>query len=256
MRMMVVMKLGTFIVAMLCVASSAHADTDFAVRAAAKSAARDHKAAIELYRQAYEVESQPRILTLIADEWRALGNKREALNYYCSYMYIDAAGDEADHASQQARLLAVSLGRKASSDYEACDDKPAQKPVSVTGVDAIGTTLPPPPSRISNREIVGLSLLATGIGGLGMALYEGRELARVRGAQRLEDPTVDQNALADKANSHGMKQKLWLAGGGATLLTGGILYVIGRNDRKEAERAMIAPTASKNSAGLVYGRKF
>jgi hypothetical protein len=254
--MMVRMKLGTFIVAMLCIASTAHADTDLEVRAAAKSAARDHKGAIELYRQAYEVESNPRILTLIGDEWRALGNKREALNYYCSYMYIDAAGDDADHASEQARMLAKLLGRDASTDREACDDKPAQKPVSVTGVDAIGTTLPPPPSRISKREIVGLSMLAAGVGGLGVALYEGREVARVRGAQLVDDPTVDADALAAKANSHELKQKLWLVGGGATLITGGILYVIGRNDRKSAERAMIAPTATKNSAGVVYGRKF
>lgn len=254
---MVAMKLGTFIVVALCVASTtASAESDFTVRAAAKSAARDHKAAIELYRQAYEVESDPQILTLIADEWRALGNKREALNYYCSYMYIDAAGSQADHASEQARLLASMLGRTATTDREACDDKPAQRPVSVTGVDAIGTTLPPPPSRISNREIVGLSLLATGIGGLGMALYEGREVARVRGAQRVEDPTVDQDALADKAASHTMKQKLWLVGGGATLVTGGILYVLGRNDRLKAERAMVAPSLTKNSAGLTYGRKF
>lgn len=255
--MMVRMKFGAFIVAALCVASTtAMADADFSVRAAAKSAARDHKGAIELYRQAYEVQSDSHILTLIADEWRALGNKREALNYYCSYIYIDAAGADADHASEQARLLAVMLGRKAETDREACDDKPAQKPVSVTGVDAIGTTLPAQPLRITKREIVGLSLLATGIAGLGVALYEGREVARIRGAQLVDDPTVDADALAAKADSHMTKQKLWLAAGGATLITGGILYVIGRNDRKSQERAMIAPTATKNSAGLVYGRKF
>lgn len=255
--MMVRMKLGTFIVAMLCIAvPAAHADSDLVTRAAAKSAHRDHKGAIELYRQAYELDSSPHILTLIADEWRALGNKREALNYYCSYMYVDAAGDDADHASEQARMLAGMLGRLNSTDREACDNKQAQKPVSVTGVDALDTKIPPPSLGISKREIIGLSMLATGVGGLGVALYEGREVARVRGAQRVSDPTVDQDALEAKAESHTLKQKLWLVGGGATLITGGILYVIGRNDRHRAERAMIAPTVSKNGAGLVMGRRF
>jgi hypothetical protein len=242
---------------MLCVAvSAAHADSDLIARGAAASAHRDHKGAIELYRQAYELESSPHILTLIADEWRALGNKREALSYYCSYMYVDAAGDDADHASEQARMLAGTLGRMNSTDREACDTKGPQKAVTVTGVDALDTRIPPPPSRISKREIVGLSMLGAGVAGLGVALYEGREVARVRGAQRVTDPTVDADALEAKADSHTMKQKLWLVGGGATLITGGILYVIGRNDRHRAERTTVAPTVSKNGGGLVMGRKF
>ncbi|HSD91183.1 MAG TPA: hypothetical protein VLB44_26855 [Kofleriaceae bacterium] len=254
------MKWGTFILAALCAASGSRANAapavdDLLAQAAARSAARDHAGAIALYREAYGLASDPHLLTLIADEFRLAGKPREALQYYCSYMYVAAAGDDADLASQHARELSAKLGKPAASDHDACSDKPATA-TSVTGVDALDIDLPPPGPIISKREIAGLSMLAASIGGLGVALYEGHEVARVRSAQRANDPTVDQDALQAQAESHALKQKLWLAGSGVTLLTGGILYVIGRNERHKAEKAMIAPTVNKNGGGLVVGRRF
>lgn len=241
------MKLGTFVVAALCAGATSSA-----------FAAPDHSAAIEQYRQAYATNSDPHLLTLIADEYRAAGNAREALDYYCSYMYVAASGDDADHASASARELAVTLGHSGATDHEACNPKSHAAAKPVTGVEALDLTIPPPPASITKREIVGLSLLGVGIGSLGMALYEGRELAHVRAAQLVNDPTTDADALARQANDHSRNQRLWLLGGGVTLVTGGLLYVIGRHDRKQQDaRALtIAPTASKNGGGLVLGRAF
>ena len=240
------MKLGTFIVATLC-----------SVASSAALAAPDHAGAIEQYRQAYEASRDPHMLTLIADEYRAAGNAREALDYYCSYMYVAASGDDADHASDSARELAVSLGRSGATDHEACNPKKgAAKPV--TGVAALDLNIPPPPASITKREIVGLSLLGVGVGSLGMALYEGRELAHVRQAQAANDPTSDAASLAKEASDHTRNQRLWLLSGGVTLVTGGVLWAIGRHDRKQQDaRALsIAPTASKNGGGLVVGGAF
>ena len=255
------MKWGTFIFAALCAASSSHANADPADdallgRAAARSAAGDHAGAIALYREAYGIASDPHLLTLIADEFRVAGKPREALQYYCSYMYVAAAGDDADLASQHARELSARLGKPVTTDHDACNDKAPAAATAVTGVDTLDVDLPLRSPSISKREIAGLSMLAAGLGGLGVALYEGSEVARVRAEQRQNDPTSDQDALQAEAASHILKQKLWLAGGGVTLLTGGILYVIGRNDRHKAEKAMIAPTANKNGGGIVVGRRF
>ena len=68
------MKLGTFIIGVLCAAT------------ASATAAPDHASAIEQYRQAYATNSDPHLLTLIADEYRAPGNAREGLDYYSSCM--------------------------------------------------------------------------------------------------------------------------------------------------------------------------
>ncbi|HUS32771.1 MAG TPA: hypothetical protein VMZ53_29925 [Kofleriaceae bacterium] len=240
------MKLGTFIVAALCAAASTNAF------------AGTHDRAIEHYREQYEQRSDPHLLTLIADEYRAAGQMREALDYYCSYMYVDAAGEDADRASLGARELAVRLGHSGATDHEACNPKKGEVAKPVTGVEALDLRIPPPAARITKREVVGLSMLAAGIGGLGMALYEGREVARVRGAQIVNDPTVNVEDLAAQADAHQRNQKLWLLAGGATMITGGILYVVGRHDRKQqdARALVIAPTANKNGGGLVMGRRF
>ena len=239
------MKLGTFIVAALCASTNA-------------LAAPNHSAVIEQYRQAYADSSDPHLLTLIADEYRAAGNAREALDYYCSYMYVAAAGDDADHASASARELAPSVGRSGATDHEACNPKSHAAGKPVTGVAALDLNIPPPPASITKREIVGLSLLGVGVGSLGMALYEGRELAHVRNAQLVNDPTADADALARQADDHTRNQKLWLLAGGVTMVTGGLLYVIGRHDRKQQDaRALtLAPTANKNGGGLVLGGAF
>jgi hypothetical protein len=239
------MKLGTFIVAALCAATSSSA------------LAGTHDKAIEQYRQQYEERSDPHLLTLMADEYRAAGKLHEALDYYCSYMYVDAAGDDADHASENARALAVKLGRSGATDHEACNEKKTEAK-SVTGVEALDLRIPPPPSRITKREIVGLSLLAAGVGGLGMALYEGHELKLTRAALLVDDPSVDRDKLIDDGKSHLHNQKLWLLTGGVVMFTGGALYVVGRHDRKTRDqRALsLAPTASKNGGGLALGGRF
>lgn len=254
------MKLGIFIAAALCVAASnVHAtplDEQLVARATARSAVRDHAGAIELYRQAYELESKPHLLTLIAHEYRSAGNSREALAYFCSYIYVDAAGDDADDASTQARAIAVELGRPATSDREACSPNAvAVKPVAVTARETLAVA-PPKLSRISKREVAGLSLLVVSIASFGVGLYDGRELAKVRADQAVDAPGADQDALAAREHSLALQQKLVLGIGGATIITGGILYLTGRTDRHKADRALIGPTVSKSGAGLVLTRPF
>lgn len=237
---MVVMKLGVFIMVSLCVSTIAHAD---------------HARAIERYRKAYEAESDPRLLVAIAHEYRKAGNVREALAYFCSYMYVDAAGERADEASDNARAISAKLGNPTQSDHEACSPRPPASRASSSDVLPFSQQVPP---RISTREIVGLSGLAGSLAFLGLALYEARALTNLGEDMRAakNDPSVDFDALADREDSARLRQKLYLVAGGAALITGGILYVTGRNDRKKAERALIAPTVTKNGAGLVYGRTF
>ncbi|HEY5925590.1 MAG TPA: hypothetical protein VIV11_28085, partial [Kofleriaceae bacterium] len=161
------MKLGLFIaVAMsLCASSSiAFASPSINEQAAARSRARDHKGAIELYRQAYEHESNPALLIRIAHEYRLAGDTRQALEYFCSYIYVDAAGELADEASKNARALATKLGNPTDSDHDACKTKPGEKrtaTITSSGVDTLGTELIlRKPPRITKREIIGLSMLA------------------------------------------------------------------------------------------------
>jgi hypothetical protein len=215
---------------------------------------------VEQLRKQYELDSDPAILVRIAHEFRKAGDQREALAYFCSYMYVDAAGPLADEASANARAIAAQMGKPTQSDHEACSTRPPATRETTSGTQepnlALYTTVSVAPKGISRREIIGLSGLGGSLVFLGLSLWEGDKLRDIHKQQRTDDPTVDQDALADREGSASLRQKLYLIAGGATLITGGILYVTGLNARKKAERTLVAPTVSKNSAGLTLGRRF
>jgi hypothetical protein len=253
------MKLGVFIALALCaITSLAHAYPSLTEQAAARSQARDHAGAIELYRQAYEVNSDPALLVRIAHEHKLAGHTRDALAYFCSYLYVDAAGDLADDASTNARALAATLGNPTDSDHDACATKPKAAPTkrAAASVDMLSEPLVRPPPRITKREVAGLITIGGSIGFLGLVLLEEHKVQQL-GSEIAEDaPGADIDALEDRKANAELRQKIWLAAGGAALLTGGILSVLGRADRKRAERAYVAPSLTKNGGGLVLGGKF
>lgn len=235
------MKLVIFIVVSLC-ATTATGRADA-----------NHARAIEHYRKLYEQQSDPKLLVRIAHEYRKAGDEREALAYFCSYMYVDAAGELADEASANARKISAQLGNPTQSDHDACSPRPPA--TRAPSVDMLGA-VPQRPPRISKREVIGLSGLAGSLAFLGLALYESGKVRDLHEQQRTDDPNADQDALARRVGSSELRQKLYLAGGGALLITGGLLYITGRNARKKAERLMVAPTLYKGGAGVAAGRRF
>lgn len=230
------MKLGTFIVAFVCAATPiASANSN-----------------IDRYRKQYEQESNPALLVSIAHEYRRTGEMREALAYYCSYMYVDAAGPLADEASDNARAISAKLGKPTQSDHEACSTRP---PATRDEPKTVTTTVRPElPKSIYMREILGVTGLGVSLGMLGLALIEARDLQGIR--DEMDVKGADLDALAARERSTEMRQKMWLIGGGVVLIAGGISYVTGRNARKKAEAMYVSPTFTKGGAGLTAGRRF
>jgi hypothetical protein len=232
------MKLGTFIVAALCVATPAFAD---------------HLALIDQYQHAYGESPDPHLLTLIANEYRAANKPADALAYYCSYIFIAPAGDDADYASQQIHALRAG----AESDHDACA---AQRPVTRDRNVDLLAALPKVPPKISGREIAGAAIMITGIGTFGLALWQGKQGDKYSTQYQAIDPTQRNTPLAinleQKANNYYDRQKWILAGGGAVVISGAILYLIGRHDRLKAESTFVRPNVGKRSAGLVLEGKF
>lgn len=185
--------------------------------------------------------------------FRRAGNEEQALAQFCRYMYVDAAGPLADEASANARAIAAKLGYPSDSDRAACSGRPrASQPTPV----ATATNPVPPPPRITKREIVGLSLVGGSVVSLGMGLVEARTLRDMREDLAATPPGASLDALEDRRDRAALRQKLFIVGGGVALVTGGILYVMGRKDRKEAERAYVAPTLVKGGGGVVLGGRF
>lgn len=183
------------------------------------------------------------------------GDLRGALSQFCSYMYVDAAGAHADEASANARAISAKLGNPTQSDHDACESRaPASQQSSAVTGDVFGVQQKPP--RIYKREIVGLGLVAASVVSLGLALREGAKVVDLRTEIDAKPSGIDLDILHDREDSAQLKQKLYLAAGGAALLTGGILYVLGRRDRLAAETTIVAPSVTKGGATVNVGRRF
>jgi hypothetical protein len=186
------------------------------------------------------------------------GDLRGALSHFCTYMYIDAAGAFADEASLNARTISGKLGNPTQSDHDACEiRKPAsdeeRKPTATTMFDLSVTQKPP---IISKREVVGLGLVAASVVSLGLALREGGKVVDMRNEIDSQPAGVNLDALRAREDSAQLHQKLYLVGGGAALITGGILYVLGRRDRINANRTYVAPNIGRGMASVSLSRGF
>lgn len=232
------MKLGIFMVVLLCAVSPALAAPS---------------ARIESYRKAYGESADPHLLVLIANEYRDAGATSDAVAYYCSYIFTAPTGDDADLASAQLHALRP----ETDNDHDAC--KTAQ-PVAKARVITIELPVPVVPAPITKREVVGLATMALALASVGFALYEGEQVAADSRQLDALDPMqmhpASTASLEARAAMHQSREMWALAGGGLALVTGGVMYLTGRHDRHKAEAAVLAPTLTKGGAGLTLGGAF
>jgi hypothetical protein len=234
------MKLGTFILAALCAATT--------------PAFAEHANRIEQYQRAYGTNADPHLLVMIANEYKSAGKPKEALAYYCSYIFTAPAGDDADFASQQAHLLKPG----AESDHDACTTQPAVARLSQPdfSIDA----LPPPPPRFYKREIAGISMIGLALVSVGIGLYEANQSAHYHSMLDAIDPhqprPANFDSLQSDATTAETAEKWLLASGAAVAVFGGALYLAGRHDRIEAGQIVVAPTAHKHGAGVAVTGAF
>jgi hypothetical protein len=226
------MKLGTFILAALCAATPAFAE---------------HQTLIQQYQRAYGDQGDPHLLVMIANEYRTQGDAKDALAYYCSYIFTAPAGDDADYASQQAHLLKPG----AASDHDACTTQPA---VARSADIVVEDALPPPPPRISKREIAGIAMVGVALASFGVGLYEAKESAHYQSMLDAIDPRPphpsNYKSLQSDAIRSQTAEKWLLASGAAALVVGGVMYLAGRHDRIEAGQVVVAPTVHKRGGGV------
>lgn len=220
------MKLGNFVIVVLC---------------------------LSLFSSRARADDDPAALVRSGHAYLRAGNAEQALASFCRYMYVDAAGPLADEASANARAIAAKLGYSSDSDHAACSGRPRAS--APTPVAMVATPAAPPP-RITKREIIGLSIVGTSVASFGLALVEARKLRDIREDLEATPPGASLDALENRRDSASLRQKLFVLGGGVALVTGGILYVTGRNDRKRAERAYVAPSLVKGGGGVVLGGRF
>lgn len=235
-------------------------------RAIAKSQAKQHLEAIELYQQAYAVVPLPTLLSNIGTEYQQARKPIEALKYFCMYLEEDPTGPLRTYATAQAKELQLDLGRGELSDAEVCQPGPASDGASelpgdgsLTGtadLDTAPATTDDAPGR--GLRIAGLVAGITGVGALGVGLYYGIEAKQISDTiTNYRDPNMpwpdDIRRLEDRGQTYEDRQIVALIAGGALVVSGGVLYLLGRS--RSPEQVTVVPTASEGGGSVtVFGR--
>ena len=229
-------------------------------RALKKSEAGDHVAAAALMIDAYTAAPQNAALANIGEEYRLGSRLEDAVKYYCLYLDKEPNGEFAGQATEQVILAQRKLGHNIETDSPCVVKKPTEA-VTKTTPDPVEP--PPPndgivvdkpvatPSDGSGLRIGGIAAGVLGVGALGAGVYF---TTLVKQAEKDHaDPAKMAQADIDGKAAERNSQIAYIAGG-ALVVTGIVLYVVGAGKRKNA--VAIAPMVTSSSAGLAFGGSF
>lgn len=231
---------------------------DLTKQAITKSNAGDHEKAVELYLQAYAIVPLPVLLTNVATEYQKLKKPVESLKYFCMYLKEDPTGQNASYATAQAKLLQFEAGNKDVTDETVCDP-PKPKPEEVEPVAPVQQP-PPPETKVERTDgggtlrVAGIGLGVAGLASLGVGIYFGLKAKdisdQITNHPKTEEWPAEIQELEEEGQAHENKQIIFMVAGGAVLVTGIALYVVGRSKKSSGESVTLVPTATQQSAGL------
>jgi len=233
-------------------------------KAIAKGQAGDHQTAIDLYDQAYKLIPDPPygppLLTNIGNEYLALDKPVEALKFFCKYLDTDPNGGMADFARAQAKITQDKLGNKDVSEKDVC--KPKAKPVVVEPPVPVVVQPPPPPpppasGGMSTLQLAGMGVAGAGVVAFVIGTYFGKRAQDNSNLITNHDPNMmwpdNINTIESDGQSYENKQIGFMVVGGAMIVAGAAMYIIG-GSKKPATEVTVIPT--KGGAGIAIGRSF
>ena len=234
-------------------------------KAIAKSQASDHQAAIDLYKQAYDLIPDPPygppLLPNIGTEFLALDKPVEALKWFCKYLDADPSGGMADFARAQAKVTQDKLGNHDVSEKDVCKPKVVVTPVLVDHSHDHDPPppppAPPPSGGMSKAQIAGLALTGVGVVTFVVGAYFGKLAQNDSDKITNHDPTMmwpdNISMIESEGQSYENKQIAFMVIGGAAIIGGAAMYILGRSSKSTTE-VSIVPT--KGGAGIAIGRPF
>ena len=256
------------------------------VRAAiTKSQAGDHQAAIDLYLNAYMLVPNAALLSNIGSEFQQINKPVEALKYFCKYLDADPTGANAPYASAQAKTLEIQLGGS-SDDKSVCKpiqpqgEKPPLLPMTGNGGMAGSATEPgagsgAPVSGLhdqpvdtsqpgSQLKVAGLVTAGVGVIALGFGIAYGLDAQAHSDFEnnfKANNPPgtpwpSNIRAYEQEGRDLNTKQVVFTVIGGVAVVTGVVVYFLGRSKASSAEHVAVRPLVSPSLVGVSLSAGF
>lgn len=238
---------------------------DLVKQAIAKSQGKDHEGAIELYLKAYAIVPVPTLLSNIGTEYQSAQKPVEALKYFCLYLEKEPTGSLASYATSQAKSLYFLLGGKNIDEKDVCKTPVTPTPTPVDNTTTINTAQPaqqpaqpdtkPTSDPGKGFKIAGYAAGGAGLVALGLGFYFGSEAQKI--SDDITDHTDTSIAWRDDIKDYEAKgqraenfQIAFLVTGGALVIGGAALFILGRSKSESTETLAVTPTATATSAGV------
>jgi tetratricopeptide (TPR) repeat protein len=205
----------------------------------------DYLAAAAEYQAAYDLSGLPGLLYNVAQSYRLGGEKEKAVAAY--RLFLEKAPDHQLATVARGHLEALERELAAARPDEPAPMKPAREPRS----DVVATA-PAAPSRGRGLRVAGLVTAGVGLVALGAALHYGIEARKASDAISDNEEAWSRSLLDryDEGESAETKMFVLSGAGAAALLTGGVLYYLGRR----AEASVGAVPATGGAQVTLSGR--
>jgi len=212
--------------------------------------------AIAAYQEAYRLSALPALLLNIAQAYRLKGDARKAI---ANYQQFVAAAPDHEFAAE-ARVLIARLTAEVEEQEAAAARAAAERAERERGPTRTVTVERTVPSRGSKgMRIAGLVTGAAGLVATGFGIKFAFDVRRLEDelSGREGQWTEDELAKIDKGKRAETAEVLLLGLGGGAIVTGAVLYVIGRPSRESGPQAVgIAPVSRGSGLSIALSGHF
>jgi tetratricopeptide (TPR) repeat protein len=213
----------------------------------------DYLAAAGEYQAAYELSKLPGLLYNVAQSYRLGGEKQKAVDAY--RLFLERAPDHQLAAVARGHLEALERELAAARTAQPAPAEPAEPaPGTQSELTAAAPAAAPAPGR--GLRIAGLVTAGAGLVALGAALHYGIEARKASDAISDNDEGWTDSLLDRYDEGEAAETRMFVLSGvgAAALVTGGVLYYLGRRaGQAEASVTVGALPAAGGAAAVVRG---
>jgi tetratricopeptide (TPR) repeat protein len=221
--------------------------------------------AIEEFEKAYEIRSEPVFLYNIAQSHWHNGNPQRAIFFYRRYLEAAPKAKNADDVQKRIQELQAKIdeeNERAAAAAATPPPEPSAPPTVVQppsapvgGVPVVATPASPPPDSAAGRglRIAGLVTAGVGVAGVAAGIVCGLQASSLR--KDAVNGTYDANKDS-QAKTYRTLEWVGFGVGGAAVVTGAVLYVLGASAQTTDTQVTFLPVLAPSMGGAALAGTF
>lgn len=223
-----------------------------------KFAAGDYEGSAVAFEKAFDASGDPAYLFNIGRVYEEAGNIPKAVEFYDRFVNSkNVALEDRKLAVERLEVLRPIADAQKQEEEQAEEPEGAEDPVQPE-VDEEPTEPEGPTKKQKTLRIAGFVTLGVGVAALGAGAGLG-VVARNRDESIADEPDIgSKREMADRARSAGITADVLYGVGGAAVVTGVVLVVLGytKKGKGKADTAMVTPILGRDQAGAAFTYRF